>query len=155
MPGGTENSATSRMSKTYTLGGGDDGGDEIEPGDSASATGKAKGGEFQKAVGAMFDSMVPLKSKSKSKRSSSDSDDNGKAKKRRTTRTNPANNTENTEARGYYCGVIELIIKVLTCLILKALMLSMAENHFSPMIKRNRLENKLYRFALVGWGTWF
>ena len=135
MPGGTENSASTTMRKTVTLGDGaghDD--DDVEPGDSASAAGKPKGGELQKAVGAMLDSMVPLKSsKSKSKRSSSDSDGDGKSKKRRTSRTN-ANPTENPEARGYYSGRAELI-KVLTCLIFKAFMLSVPEILSPPMIK--------------------
>ncbi len=74
-----------------------DGGDgDVEPGDSASAVGNPKGEELTKAVGAMFDSMVPLKSK-KSNRSSSDSEDGGQKKKRK--KTAKPSGTPNPEAR--------------------------------------------------------
>ena len=152
MPGGTENSASTKMRKTVSLGdGAGDDDDDVEPGDSVSAAGKPKGGEIQKVVGAMFDSMIPLKSKkSKSKRSSSDSDGDGTAKKKRRSITNGNTRTGevNAEARGYYSGRAELINQSSHMLDFQSFHVVSARNSFPPMIKRIRLEDKLYKACL-------
>ena len=95
MTGGTENAARTTMRKTITVDqAAEDGDEDVGPSASASAAGSVsgesktkdkKGAELKKALGSMFDSMVPLKSSKKSRRDEDRSDDSedGKGKRRR------------------------------------------------------------------------
>lgn len=92
MTGGTENLASTKMTKSCTIGNANErsDGEEGDAGSvSASGSGQAKpkGEEWKKTIGAMFDSMVPLKSSKSNKRhkesdESDDDDDNGKKRRR-------------------------------------------------------------------------
>ena len=82
LPGGTENVAATKISRTFQV--------EVPEG-SGDEGGKAAEG-YKKALGSMFDAMVPLK---KGKQAESDSDDGARSGRRR--RNNSTTNSTSTK----------------------------------------------------------
>lgn len=106
MPGGTEKTASTKMTKTLGVETAiEDGLDDMDAASSSTppkGKGNGKGAKSDpksegtsKAIESMFTAMAPLKSK---KRDKSDSDDDGNPKRRRANRGNP--NQENTSEVG-------------------------------------------------------
>ena len=79
LPGGTENSSTTKIARTF----------QVDVPEGSGDDGKAAEG-YKKVLGSMFDSMVPLK---KGKKAESDSDDEKGSRRRRRNNSDTAAST--------------------------------------------------------------